>query len=83
MTGPRPIVLDASVAMALLIDEPEGTLVGTVLERWTTEMRTLAVPAHFWLEVVNRLAREPRATGADILKAVPNFPKLSRLKHCA
>ena len=70
MSAPRPIVIDASVALALLLEAPEAPLVAKMFRRWVSEGRTKVVPTLFWLEVLNRLRREPGATGADLLDAV-------------
>lgn len=70
MTTSRPMVIDASFALALLLDAPEAPLVARMLRQWAMEGRTKAVPTLFWLEVLNRMRREPGATGADLLDAI-------------
>lgn len=70
MSTSRPIVIDASFALALLLDAPEAPLVAGMLRQWASEGRTKAVPTLFWLEVLNSMRREPGATGAELLDAI-------------
>lgn len=70
MIPERPIVIDASVALALLLGEPEAPLVARALSRWASDERRIVVPSHFWLEVVNRLTREPDMPGTEALGAL-------------
>jgi predicted nucleic acid-binding protein len=63
----RPVVIDASVALALLLDEPEAPLVREAIAGWTSRGRARIVPAHFWLEVVGRLGRT--VSGTLVLEA--------------
>jgi predicted nucleic acid-binding protein len=72
----RPIVIDSSVAIALLLDEPEAAAVDRALGSWTREARPIFVPGHFWLEVVNRLGRDSRASGERVLAAVHRLDTL-------
>jgi predicted nucleic acid-binding protein len=65
-----PVIIDASVAVCLLLGEPEQDSVARALHEWTTTKRPRVVPVQFWLEVVNRLSREVGMTGAGILGAV-------------
>jgi predicted nucleic acid-binding protein len=66
----RPIVIDSSVAIALILDEPEAPTVDRILRRWTQEARSMVVPSLFWLEVLNRLGRDPRPSGERMLAAI-------------
>ena len=70
MSTVRPIVIDASVALALLLDAPEAPPIARMFRQWVSEGRPRVVPTLFWLEVLNRLRREPGATGADLLDAI-------------
>ena len=70
MTAQPPVVIDASVAIALLLDEPEAPEIAQALVRWVTSARHLIVPAHFWLEVVNRIGRVPETTGERMIAAI-------------
>lgn len=66
----QPVVIDASVAICLLLGEAQAPIVEQALGDWVSEERPLVVPAHFWLEVVNRLSREPLMTGVDVLASI-------------
>jgi len=70
MSTERPIVLDASVAITLLLDEPEAPMIASALTRWEAVGRRIVVPGHFWLELLNRLGRVRGVTGARILAAI-------------
>ena len=70
MTAGPPIVLDASVMLALLLDELEAPEIDAMLPQWARSGRTLMVPAHFWLEVINRIRRVPGAKGERMLATV-------------
>jgi predicted nucleic acid-binding protein len=64
------IVIDASAAIALVAQEPEGPAVRQMLAVWSKQKRLISVPSLFWLEVVNALLRRRRWSGADTLEAV-------------
>ena len=66
----RPVVIDSSVALALLLDEPEAPVVERTLGSWTRDGRSRVVPSHFWLEVVNRLGRVSTLSGGKMLAAI-------------
>ena len=66
----RPIVLDASVAIAVVRDEPGAAAIRAALDQWSIAGRPLLVPSVFWLEVVNVLARTHRYAGQDVLHAI-------------
>lgn len=70
MTAGPPVVIDASAALAWLLDEPEASEIEMVLVQWASSRRTLLVPAHFWLEVINRIRRVPGANGERMLATV-------------
>jgi predicted nucleic acid-binding protein len=67
---PRPLVVDASVAVAILIEEPlAGRAVSILRERDAAAGRIL-VPAFFWLEVVNVLVRRYRHPPGLVLQSI-------------
>jgi predicted nucleic acid-binding protein len=66
----RPVVIDASAALTIVLDEPHGAAIESALRTWGTQGRTIAVPAHFWLEVVNTLGRRPEWTGQRTIAAL-------------
>jgi predicted nucleic acid-binding protein len=73
----RPVVVDASVAICVLLGEPGHEAVEHVLGAWASVDRRVVVPAQFWLEVVNRLSREAGTTGAGTLAAVHHLDTFS------
>ncbi len=70
MRETRPVVIDASVALAVLLDEPGSLDVERSIRRWAESGRAIVVPSHFWLEVVNRLGRIPGSSGQGTLGAL-------------
>ncbi len=70
MTEPRPVVIDASVALAIVLDEPAGLRAAGALRSWVATDRPMLVPGLFWLEVLNTLGRGGRASGRQVLAAV-------------
>ncbi len=76
MSEPQPIIVDASVAIAVLRDEPEAASIRAALRRWAVLGQALMVPSVFWIEVVNALARGLRQEGADVLHAVYELDEL-------
>lgn len=73
---PDPIVLDASAALALLRAEPSGAAVARALEEATRGDAAILVPDHFWLEVVNVLARRYGWEADAIVAAVHGLDEL-------
>jgi len=71
-----PVIIDASVGIALVRREPAEQMIRSVARRWTELDRELIVPAHFWLEVVNALSRGHRYRGLDLLRAVHELDEL-------
>lgn len=70
MSDARPVVIDASVALALLLDAPEAPLVAQSFRRWVADGRSRIVPSLFWLEVLDRLRREPGTSGAELIDGI-------------
>lgn len=64
------VVLDASIALAMIRDEPSAPVLRRELGAWFRRGDRLVVPAHFWLEIVNALGVRHRATGAFIVEAI-------------
>jgi predicted nucleic acid-binding protein len=63
-------VLDASVAIANVLDEATSPAVRRWIERWLAMGSTIVVPRHFWLEIVNSLAVGNHLLGAAVIEAV-------------
>jgi predicted nucleic acid-binding protein len=72
----RPVVIDSSVALTLLLHEPEAPVVERTLGSWTLKGRSRVVPSHFWLEVVNGLGRVARLSGEEMLAALHRLDTL-------
>ncbi len=64
------VVIDASVAIAILRDEPEGPPAAAAMDRWVRDRVDLVVPSHFWLEVLNGLIGRYRWPGEAVLAAI-------------
>jgi predicted nucleic acid-binding protein len=61
------VVIDASVAMALLVAEKQSDVVRSATAAWSGAGIELVVPSHFWVEVSNSLVRRhSKSTGAAI-----------------
>lgn len=67
---PRPVVVDASVAVALLIEEPGADRATTILRERDARQGKIMVPAFFWLEVVNVLVRRYRQPPGLVLQSM-------------
>lgn len=63
-----PIVLDASVAIAIIRREPARPAVLAVLRETAAGRGDRAVPDHFWLEVANVLIRRYGVTPAEAVE---------------
>ena len=69
MSG-RPVVLDASAAIAMIRREPAGPIVLEVLRASAAMNARLLVPDAFWLELVNVLVRRYSLRSKEVLEAV-------------
>lgn len=76
MTERRTIVLDASVAISIARQEPEGAAANAAISQWTRDGVRVVVPSHFWLEVVNALVRRHGWSGADVLRSIHDLDRL-------
>jgi len=70
MTKSPVVVVDASVAVAIVRDEREGPAASDLITRRTQDGARVVVPAHFWLEVANSLVVRRRWAGSKVLQAV-------------
>lgn len=70
MIEPRQVVIDASVAVAIIRNEPEGPRAAALIDRWTQDGARIVVPSHFWLEVTNALQRRHGWVGAAVFEAI-------------
>jgi predicted nucleic acid-binding protein len=76
MSDQAPVIVDSSIGIALVRNEPRAPVIRAATRRWSESGRTLVVPSLFWLEVVNVLARRHRYGGLDILRAVHELDEL-------
>lgn len=76
MTEASRVVIDASVAIAIARDEPTASSAFRVIQELIRQGVRPAVPAHFWLEVVNSLSRRHRWSGSEILAAIHELDRL-------
>jgi predicted nucleic acid-binding protein len=67
----RPLVLDASAALAYLLGEPDGERV----ERELDARQVVLVPWIFWTEIINVLSRRRRWPGIQVLPAVHDLER--------
>jgi predicted nucleic acid-binding protein len=70
MIGLRALVVDASVAVSIILKEPEAEEAALLVARCTSSGGQVFVPGHFWLEVVNALLRRQKWDGARVLQAI-------------
>ena len=65
-----PIVVDASVAIAICIEEPGFELAVRVLRQHGADGKTILVPAFFWLEILNVLITRYRQPPGLVLQSI-------------
>ena len=66
----RRFVLDASAAIALLRDEPEGVAMEQALANGKRAGASFVVPDGFWFEIVNVLIRRHRWPAPAVMRAI-------------
>ena len=71
------IVVDASVAIALVHGEPDTEAIRRAVDTWFEADVEMVVPDHFWLEVVNPLARRHRYDSRRLLEALRELDEFS------
>lgn len=70
------IVIDASIAIALLRLEPPRPWIRAAIRQWAREGSQLLVPSHFWIEVLNVLVRRHRRTEPEVLEDLAALDEL-------
>lgn len=65
-----PIVVDSSVAIAYLLDEPGAGRIRATMATWARLDRELMVPSLFWLEVANTLGRTHGFQGEHVIESI-------------
>jgi predicted nucleic acid-binding protein len=76
MSAPQRIVLDASVAIALLREERYSPAVRESVAEWLRAETPLLVPPHLWLEVTNALQVRHRVPSAVVVAAIRELDEL-------
>jgi predicted nucleic acid-binding protein len=71
------VVLDASALVPFVLPESESQRIRGALAEWVNSGTTIHVPSHFWLELVNVLARRHGLTGERILEAIREIEETS------
>ena len=71
------VVIDASVAIALIRREPERPAIRAAARQWAGEGLQLVVPSHFWVEVVNVLVRRYGQTESEVVEALATLDGLA------
>ena len=64
------VVVDASVALALLRDEVGTRAARSAVAAWNDFETALLVPSHFWIEVSNALLRRHARPPAEVVEAL-------------
>jgi predicted nucleic acid-binding protein len=75
-TESRPIVIDASIGLSIVLGEPEGPLARVVLAEAVEGGTPIVVPSHFWLEMVNPLLRRHLWSTSGVVKAIHDLDEL-------
>ena len=70
MRAGLPVVLDASVAVAMVRGDAEAPVAAATLARFKRDRVRVFVPGHFWLEVVNTMVRRHGEPGAATIEAI-------------
>lgn len=72
----KPMIIDASVAIAIALGEPNGPVAAGLLRDQVRAGGRNVVPSHFWLEVANVLIRGPRRGTAAAFEALHGLDRL-------
>jgi len=66
----RPVVVDSSVALAIILKEPEAELAVATLREWVRTRRERVVPDLFWYEISNVLMRKHGFSSLQVVEAI-------------
>ena len=66
----RPVVIDASVVMEIVLLHPRAETASRAIQGWARTRRDRVVPSHFWYELVNGLARGHGFSGKQLMDAI-------------
>lgn len=73
----RPVIVDASGPLALLLEQREAPLMLAAWDRWANLGTRVLVPDHFWLEVTNPLIRRHGWSAVMVADALHQLEALS------
>lgn len=73
---PERVVIDASFALAYLLDESFTQTARAAVSEWRTSASELLVPSHFWIEITNSLVRAHAQPPADVIEDYVNLDDL-------
>jgi predicted nucleic acid-binding protein len=73
----RPVIVDASGPLALVLGQPEAPAMLAAWDRWSMVGTRVLVPDHFWLEITNPLLRRHRWSAAKVAEALQQLEMLS------
>ena len=71
-----PVVIDASIALSIVRNEPDGLPAAAAISGWTRSGARIVVPSNFWLEVTNSLLVRRGLPGSEVLQAVHDLDLL-------
>ncbi len=66
----RPVVVDSSVALAIILKEPEAEITVATLREWVRTRRERIVPDLFWYEIANVLMRKHGFSSLQVVEAI-------------
>lgn len=64
------VVVDASIGIALLVDESGTRTAQSLVEGWRASGKVVLVPSHFWLQVANVLMRRHDRTAGQTVEGL-------------
>lgn len=70
MNAPRPLVIDASAALAVVLNEDQSDAVQRVIMARVAQGARIVVPELFWIEISNALVRRHRQPFDVVLEAI-------------
>ncbi len=76
MSVAERVVIDASFALAHLLEEKGTTAARAAFAAWTRSGTQLLVPSHFWVEVLNSLVRRHAQPADDVIDDLMNLDRV-------
>lgn len=72
----RPVIVDASGPLALVLGQAEAPVMLAAWDRWAMLGTRVLVPDHFWLEITNPLVRRHRWPAGKVAEALQQLEML-------